>query len=394
MNRLTLAAVRQLLKFGEAAVNDLTGFEDMRRLGVVRPSEDGQRAVATPRLVRILRLLGQKEAEAGMFALYPEVNASWLRVICARLKEMGIRQDAPALINSIDQLGPAAEAAVRVWEERSLAPTPFADLEREILGAPAQEAVSAPKILRAIAAAGAILADPPIKEPAALSDVQGQDPSGNWVTGRVLLPPGVEPISEVSALLSGSLAPLTKKESEDPMVWALAKPWIFWLGQLVFMQEAWQAERIAGGLALELKGDQLATFYQPRQVNVVVMGPDGTEVQCGSLGELLVRSLDDLGIALLTAEISKEAMDAMVAPVIQTLLTHEIWTFESGQAGRNHGYRIHPAFSDLCYRARGSRYFYRNGARVTMSLRRTCEEWAKQRLALAGLITEEREAAA
>lgn len=389
MNRLSLAAIRQLFRFGEAAVIDLSGFEDLCRLGVVRPSEDGRRAVATPRLVRLLRLLGPKEAEVGIFALYPEVYDSWLRIVCARLAEMGIRQDALALMNSIDQLGAAAEAAVRVWKERSLAPTLFADLEREILGAPAQEAVSAPKLLRAIAAAGALLADTPVKEPAALLNVHEQDPSDNWVPGRLLLPPGVEPIIEASAVLSGSLAPMTKKEPDAPMIWALARPWIFWLGQLVFMQEAWQAERISGGIVLELEREQLATFHQPRQVNVVVTRPDGAEVECGTLGELIARSLDDLGIALLTAETTKEAMDAMIAPVIQTLLTHEIWTFESGQAGRKPEYRIHPVFSDLCYRALGSRFFYRQGARVTMSLRRTCEEWAKQRLALAGLATEE-----
>ena len=66
MNRMTLAAVRQLFRFGEAAVTDLDKFERLRGLGVVRPSEDGKRAVATPSMVRMLRLLGEKEAEAGI----------------------------------------------------------------------------------------------------------------------------------------------------------------------------------------------------------------------------------------------------------------------------------------------------------------------------------------
>ena len=64
MNRLTLSAIRQLLRFGEASADDLDGFKHLHGLGVVRSSQDGQRAVAAPNLVRMLRLLGEKEAEA------------------------------------------------------------------------------------------------------------------------------------------------------------------------------------------------------------------------------------------------------------------------------------------------------------------------------------------
>ena len=198
MNRLTLAAVRQLFRFGEASVPDIDKVEHLNELGVVRPSEDGKRAVATPSLVRMLRLLGEKEAEAGMFALYPEVQADWFRIVCARLEEMGIRRDAPALFDAIDRLGASADAAVQTWEKRSLAPTHLAALEREILGAPAHEAVSAPKLLRAVSAAGAVMADPTSKKLIPLTDVHEQDPGGNWVKGRALLPPGVEPVDDVS----------------------------------------------------------------------------------------------------------------------------------------------------------------------------------------------------
>ena len=388
MNRLTLAAIRQLLRFGEADATDLEGFAHLRGFGVVRPSKDGQRAVATSGLVRMLRLLGQKEAEAGVFALYPEVQSAWLGIVCARLEEMGIQRDLQALFDAVDQLGACAETAVQAWEERGLTPTPLAVLEREILGAPAHEAVSAPKLLRAISAAGDVLADFSAKGLSSLADVHQQDPSGNWIKGRVLLPPGTESMNENAAVLSGSLTPMKTEESASSMPWALARPWIFLMGQLVFMQEAWQAERISGQLALELDREQLATFHQPIQVNVVVTMPDGAEVQCGTLGELVSRSLEDLGIALLTADASKKAMDGIISPVINALLTHEIWTFESGGTGREPGYQIHSAFSDQCYRALGSRYFYRKGTHVTMNLRRTCEVWAKERLARAGLAAE------
>ena len=388
MNRLTLSAIRQLLRFGEAETADLDQFEHLRGLGVVLPSKDGKRAVATPSLVQILRLLGQKEAEAGVFALHPESRASWMEIVCARLEEMGIQRDQQALFDAIDQLGAAAKTAVQVWKKRSLTPTPFAALEREILGAPAHEAVATPRLLRAFSATGAVTAELSAKGLSPLADIHEQDPSKNWVKGRILLPPGIEPLDDASAVLSGSLKPLKTGESTSSMPWTLARPWIFLMGQLVFMQEAWQAERISGQLTLELDREQLATFHQPIQVNVVVTMPDGAEVECGTLGELMIRLLEDLGIALLSADVSGKTMDAIISPVINTLLTHEIWTFETGGTGREPGYQIHSAFSDQCYRALGSRYFYRKGTHVTMSLRRTCEVWAKERLARAGIAAE------
>jgi len=390
MNRLTLAAIRQLFRFGEANASDLERFESLQSLGIVRRSEDGDRAVATPGLLKMLRSLGQKEAEAGVFALYPEIKDAWMKIVCARLEEMGIRRDVQALFDAIEPLGASAEAAVRVWDERGLGETAFAALEREILGAPAHEAVSAPKLLRAVSAAGEVPADPTIQKAAPLPDVHDQDPEGNWIKGRILLPPGFEPINETSAVLSGSLEPLNSKNDETAMDWALARPWVFLMGQLVFMQEAWQAERISGGLALELDRDQLAAFHQPAQARVVVAMRDGAEVECGTLGELVIRCLEELGIALLAADVSGKTMDAMLTPVIHALLMNEVWTFESGRTGKEPGYGIHPAFSDLCYRALGSRFFYRKGAHVTMSIRRTCEEWAKERLARAGLAKEEK----
>ena len=389
MNRLTLSAIRQLLRFGEASADDLDGFKHLHGLGVVRSSQDGQRAVAAPNLVRMLRLLGEKEAEAGVFALFPDIQASWIGIVCARLEETGIQRDLKSLFDAIDQLGILAEAAVATWERRGLVPTPYVSLEREIFGAPAHEAVSGPKLLRAISAAGAVLTEPMTKVLSPIPNVHQQDPAENWVQGRILLPPGVEPMDTRSAVLSGALLPIQSQEPEASMAWVLERPWIFLMGQLMFMQEAWKAERISGELALELDREQLATFYQPPRVDVVVTMPDGAEVHCGTLGELMALALEDLGIALLSADISREAMDIMVAPVIHCLLAHHIWDFESGRTGSSPGYRIHPTFSDLCYRTLGSRYFYRKGALVTMSLRRTCEVWAKERLARAGFRTVE-----
>ena len=222
MNRLALAAIRQLLRFGEAAASDLEDFKTLHNLGIVRPSEDGDHAVATPGLAQMLRLLGSREAEAGIFALFPEIQEAWVKVVCARIEEMGIRRDLQALFDTIEQLGASADVAVNVWNERGLDDTSFAPLEREILGAPAHEAVSAPKLLRAVSAAGAILADPSAKNAGPLTNVHDQDPEGNGVKGRILLSPGLARMNATSAVLNGTLESLKIRDDGTSMAWAFA----------------------------------------------------------------------------------------------------------------------------------------------------------------------------
>lgn len=386
MNRLALSAIRQLLAFGEAPAKDLAGFEELLTLGVVRLSQDGERVVAAPRLVRTLRRMGKKEADAGLSAVHPDVYTAWLKVACARLEEKGLQKDEEGLIEIIDQLGPSADRAVEVWSGRGLEASELETLERLILNAPAHEAVATPRVLRAVAAAGVILADPTAKTLPALPDVNDQDPSTNWVEGRVLLLPGTEPLLSPSAVLSGSLEPLEGDDKAKAMNWALARPWAFLLGQLVFMQEAWRAERISGQLELELPREEVGSFHQPSAVRVVVTKPDGAEVECGTLGELLRRSLDEMGVALLTADVETATLDAILSPVIAEMLTRQVWTFDSGRGTQTPGYRIHPDFSDECYRALGSRFFYRRAASVTMAMRRACEAWAEERLIRAGAV--------
>jgi hypothetical protein len=151
------------------------------------------------------------------------------------------------------------------------------------------------------------------------------------------------------------------------------------------MQEAWEAERIAGGLALELESNQLARFHCPPQVRVVVTTADGDEVDCGSLGELVQRVLKQLGIGLLAPRMSAGALDDLFAQVIETLLQRQIWAFwDAGRGTRRPGYAIHESFSNACYRAYGSKRFYRFGDAVTAAFRNACVVWAEERLAVSG----------
>jgi hypothetical protein len=121
-------------------------------------------------------------------------------------------------------------------------------------------------------------------------------------------------------------------------------------------------------------------------VRVVVTKPDGAEVECGTLGELVRRSLDEMGVMLLTPDVETATLDAVLAPVIAEMLTSQVWIFDSGRGTQTPGYRIHPDFSNECYRALGSRYFYRKATSITMAMRRACEAWAEERLSRAGAV--------
>jgi hypothetical protein len=69
MNRLPLVAIRQLFRFWESAVTDMNGFRHLNGLGVICPSEDGNR-VLERKVWSGCSNCGQKEAEAEMFTLY------------------------------------------------------------------------------------------------------------------------------------------------------------------------------------------------------------------------------------------------------------------------------------------------------------------------------------
>ena len=73
-----------------------------------------------------------------------------------------------------------------------------------------------------------------------------------------------------------------------------------------------------------------------------------------------------------------------MALVIDAVQRHDVWRFEHGAGARRPAYVIHPSFSDACYRALGSRTFYRLGSPMTAAIRRAAEGWAQERIARAG----------
>lgn len=370
--------VRTLLAQGEAPSSTMRALEAVRTTGLW--SERGEVAVASPALVALIDgLPNPSEALPAVLSLVPEVREAWLRIVRARLAEMGERGDITALTEAITHADALASELVGV-QAPSLAATPFGELERTVLTTPAHEAAAFPVLLRALAAT-ALPTDQATATPPALPPVAFDDPQATWRPGRLLRLPAPTESETTTLVLSGALD--GKTGDADPMRWALHHPWAFLLAQLTFTKEAWEAERVSGGLAFELEPAHASLFQSPPRVEVVVTLPSGEEIRCGSLGELCQRTLAQLGVTVLGHRVTPSTLDDKLALVIEAVQRREVWRFEHGSGARRPAYAIHPSFSDACYRALGSRAFYRLGSPVTAAIRRASEGWARERLARA-----------
>lgn len=372
---------RKLLAQGEAPSSALSALDAVRSAGLW--SERGQLAVASPAAVTLIdRLPSPAEAVPALFSLMPEVREVWLRVVRARLAEMGDRRDITALTEAVTHTGALASELLRV-KTPSLAPTSLGELERAVLPVPAHEAAAFPVLLRALSATAAL---PDSQTTATLPEVAFDDPSTGWRPGRLLRLPTPTEAATTTAVLSGALD--ERISDADSMRWALHHPWAFLLAQMTFTKEAWEAERVSGGIALELEPAHVSVFQCPPRVEVVVTLPTSEEIRCGSLGELTQRTLAQLGVTVFAHRVTASMLDDRLALVIEVLQRRDVWRFEHGTGARRPAYIIHPSFSDACYRALGSRAFYRLGSRVTAAIRRAAEGWARERIARAGAPSE------
>ncbi|MBL9076015.1 MAG: hypothetical protein JNL08_00845 [Planctomycetes bacterium] len=373
--------VRTLLVQGEAPTSSLRALEAVRMTGLW--SERGEVAVASPAVVALIdRLPNPGEALPAVLSLVPAVREAWLRVVRARLAEMGERGDVTALTEAITHAGALASELVGV-QAPSLGATPFGELERAVLTTPAHEAAAFPVLLRALAATAALpTVQTAATQPSSLPEVAFDDPQATWRPGRLLRLPAPTETATAIVVLSGALD--GKTSETDAMRWALHHPWAFLLAQMTFTKEAWEAERVSGGIAFELEPAHVSLFQNPPRVEVVVTLPSGEEIRCGSLGELCQRTLAQLGVTVLGHRVTASTLDDKLALVIEAVQRHDVWRFEHGSGARRPVYTIHPSFSDACYRALGSRAFYRLGSPVTAAIRRASEGWARERIARAG----------
>ena len=386
----TLDALKQLLTTGEVSLTKLADIPNGEVFGLWAVAADKQRAVATPAVVKLLRTLpSQAEIMAAFLSCQPDIRIAWQQIACARLQELGQQRDVAGLCEAVSTLGGAAESLLSRLPEAKLAATPFTELERIVFEVPAEQAISTPKLYRVLGATAPLVEGNQGKPAKPLPGVDTLDPSKNWLKGRLIQLPNpqaeaaqAQTQQRATSVLSGCWADYTPPEAEQrselaPMYWVLARPWCFLLAQVVFTQEAWAAERISGELTLELDANNDELAFTPPRLDVVVTTADGAETLCGSLGELLLRVLQQLGVEILAPEIDN--LDAQLASVIAALLQRQVWQYSPGAGGTRPHYSIHPAFSDTCYRALGSKYFNRLASSVTATIRSTCDQWAKER---------------
>jgi len=393
-------AVCEILMAGEAADDALSALDEPTRLGLWSFNKPAGRVLARAALVQLAgHLPNLEETVAAVFACQPELRTPWLRIVAGRMREAGKRRDAGEMCSAIDLLNVASQRIREELPNASLQPTGYQALETALFGAPAEQAVVWPKLLRVIGAT-AELVEGGLGRPAApLPSVEPLDPPRTWCSGRILQLPwpltlALSRSERGQFVLTGDYGPLNEEESsasdsasQAVMRWVLHRPWVTLLAQVAFVQEAWEAEQISGRLSLELAEDQLANPYEPGRVDVVITTPDGDEILCGTLGELVRRVLFRLDVTLLARPEEAARLDERLAGVIRLLLEKKIWRFDPRAAGgRRPGFVIDDEFSTSCYRAFGSKYFYRLGSLLTAAIRSTCEQWARERLLEAGSV--------
>lgn len=393
----TVNEVRNLIAFGQATFSSCR-FTELARLGLVHLDAVNGLIISTKRAQRVVNSLPTDlEAVAAFFACLPEVRLAWLNVVSARLLAAGKRRDAESICQTISTLGDASKMARKLLSSTSLEPTVFGKLEVELFGEASHQPAVSPKLLRVLGATAWLIEGTGGLElkSNSIAKIEPLDPKVNWCGGRVIQLP--QPLSQSSGqfntdathVLSGACSPLNANELEtgdkswrELMRWVLYRPWCMLLAQIVFTVEAWRAEQISGQMTLELAEDQISNPYEPKRVDVVVTTPDGSEILCGSLGQLVVRVLDRLQVTLLARDEEIERLDERLAGVIRLLLERKVWRFDPrGAGGSRPGYLIDDDFSTSCYRAFGSKYFYRAGSVLTAAIRSSAEQWASEKQA-------------
>ena len=367
-------ALAELFRDGHTRVPDAWKLAGPPRAGLWWRTAD-QEVVATPLLLRRAAEVENEGERVGLLlATEPRFRDRWLTVMALRLADIGRRDDVAELCRQIDALGSAAAAVHdRIAHDR-VAATPDAALELSLFGTPADQPAAAPGLLRVLGTTAALMEGGQGQETEALSPVESRDPGVNWVAGRLLQMPGNQ-ASAGSAVLPGAVRQCPDPaDSSARMAWVLETPWVTFFAVLAFTAEAWAAER-QGGLQLELPARLVQHFAHPPEIDVVVTLGDGQEILCGTLGELCLRALDALGMAVVPV-IDKLALDRVLGTVVAELLRAGIWRFKP--EGRTR-YCIAEGFGFDCYRGEGHRHIFLGAETLSQALRGVAVTWAKAR---------------
>ncbi|PYY90457.1 hypothetical protein DNK59_03710 [Pseudomonas sp. TKO26] len=326
-------------------------------------------------------LASDAELLCSLLAQQSEVRLVWLAIAAARCKEAGemaglsAAQGSSPLVELVSGLGQAAAWVEAAMESERLNASPYAALERDLLGVSFEQAAATPALMRILAVAAQLVAFADALPPLPKVDASGIHAQQNWVLGRLLALPvvldlaGQKPAIDEHVILQGGLLPAIP-EGQTTMNWVLAQPWALLLAMLVFAQDAWRAEN-RGGLLLELPAGQNA--FAPAEIAVTVIGTEGDEVRCGTLADLLLGMLARLGVACFPQQPAASELNAQLSPLVGLLLKHAVWRYQDGASNQLGQFQIHPQFSDQCYSLPASRVFNRTGKLLWQAARLAAE---------------------
>lgn len=392
----TIPRLRALLATGfvAAAPNERDGLPLLRSL--VHPvdvegaggQEDGKGAfhdvgdsagwVISQRLLAVRpALASDAELLCALLAQQMDVRKAWLAIAAARCKETGQMMDAGPLVELVSGFGKAS-----VWVEAALVggvlhASPYTAFERELLGVSFEQASATPGLVRILAVAAELAQLEGVLTALPTVDASGIQAQQNWVRGRLLALPFVRELSSndqkpaiaAHVLLQGCLTAAIP-QGQSTMSWVLAHPWALLLTMLSYAQDAWGAEN-RGGLLLELPAGQNA--FAPAEVAVTVIGAEGDEVRCGSLADVLLKTLASLGVACFPYQPTPAEINAQLSPLVGLLLKHSVWLYQDGASNQLGQYHIHPQFSDQCYSLPASPVFNRKGKFLWQAARLSAE---------------------
>jgi hypothetical protein len=331
-------------------------------------------------------LASDSELLCALLAQQMDVRAAWLTLAAARCKEAGQMaaqgNNSTPLVELISGLGPAAAWVEAALESALLTASPYAALERELLGVSFEQAAATPALVRILAVAALLAAFQDALPFLPKVDASGINAQQNWVKGRLLALPFVleaathDQKSGTAAakaaervLLPGAIAP-DIADDQTVIRWVLSQPWALLLAMLAYAQDAWRAEN-RGGLLLELPWGQNA--FAPAEIAVTVVGSEGDEVRCGTLADLLLGMLARLGVTCFPGQPTAAELNAQLSPLVGLLLKHSVWRYNDGASSQRGQYQIHPQFSDQCYSLPASRVFNRTGKLLWQSARLAAE---------------------
>ena len=400
--QILVPRLRALLASGFAA--DADGALSGLLQGLAHPLADTPGWIVSQRLLAVRpQLASNNELVCALLIRRPEVRCAWVAIAAARCIEAGQMQDGMPLLQLVSGLQGAAAWVEEALPNAQLAESPHVEQERELLGASVAQAAATPALMRILAVA-ALLAQPQTLP--ALPTIKAGDMEMHWIKGRLLaLPETLEAKRPLAAhcLLHGAFdasnghgASATPSPQPSPargeganeslrkvfvndqtsMAWVFANPWPLLLAMLVYAQDIWKAEA-RGGLLLELSHGQNA--FSPGEISVLVQGVEGDETRCGSLADLLLKSLAHLGISCFPRQPAPGELNDSLSSLVGLLLSRQVWRYQDGASGQNGLYQIHPSFADACFRLPGSKVFSRTGRMLWQAIRINAEAMRDER---------------